>query len=241
MASLVRVIDPVLALVFPARCPACADPVERPLRGPLCERCWERLPRHRGAACACGTILPENAAPPCGRCRRGLSHFDAGASLGPYEGPLKILVQELKFKGRQRVSGRLAELLWEEAPVRALFDSGAVVVPVPLHPQRRRHRGYNQAELIATALARRARAPVEKDALARRKETAPQTGLSAAGRRRNVAGAFVVRRRARIHGRKIVLVDDVCTTGATSRACAAALRQAGARAVRLLTVARVAR
>jgi ComF family protein len=123
--------------------------------------------------------------------------------------------------------------------VRALLGDGAVVVPVPLHPRRRRQRGYNQAELLASALARRAGLVVHADALARRKETLPQTGLSAAGRRRNVAGAFWVRRRARIHGKTVVLVDDVYTTGATSRACAAALQQAGARAVRLLTVARV--
>lgn len=239
MASLVRALDPVLAVVFPGRCPVCAQLVEWPLRGPLCECCWESLPRHRGEPCACGTILPDPGSGPCGRCRRGLSPYQLGASLGPYEGALKTLIQELKFKGRRRVSGRLAELLWADPRVRALFDDGPVVVPVPLHPRRRRQRGYNQAELLAAALARQAGLVIQADALARRKETLPQTGLTAAGRRRNVAGAFLVRRRARIHGRTVVLVDDVYTTGATSRACAAALRQAGAHEVRLLTVARV--
>jgi ComF family protein len=114
-----------------------------------------------------------------------------------------------------------------------------VLVPVPLHPRRRRERGFNQSVLLARALARPLGIRVAEDALARREDTPPQTGLTAAQRRANVARAFVVRRRPAVAGRIVVLVDDVFTTGATARACARALAAAGAAEVRLVTAARV--
>ena len=113
-------------------------------------------------------------------------------------------------------------------------------MPVPLHPRRRRERGFNQSELIARALGARTGCALCPGALVRRKDTAPQAELSAAERRRNVAGAFAVRQRAQVAGRVVVLVDDVWTTGATALACARILREAGAVEVRLLSVARVA-
>jgi ComF family protein len=235
-----RIVDPVLAVVFPAPCPHCGSLVEHPLRGPLCEACWGALPRHRGALCSCGLPLPgAEATATCGRCRRQLSPFGAGFSLGPYEGGLKAVIHELKFRGRRRVAERLAERIAASPGCARVLTSEAVLVPVPLHPRRRRERGFNQSELLAKALARRHHLAVAPDAVVRRKETAPQTGLSAAARRSNVAGAFAVRRRSRVAGRVVVLVDDVVTTGATARACARVLRDAGAVEVRLLTAARV--
>ena len=115
-----------------------------------------------------------------------------------------------------------------------------ILVPVPLHPRRRLERGYNQSELLAREIHRRTRLEMAARALVRRKETAPQAGLSAAARRRNVTGAFAVRQRPRVAGRVVVLLDDVWTTGATALACARILKEAGAAEVRLLSVARVA-
>jgi ComF family protein len=138
------------------------------------------------------------------------------------------------------VAARLAEELLSAAPTRGLLEEGAVLVPVPLHPRRRRERGYNQSELLARELGARTGLEVAARALVRRVDTPPQAGLSAAGRRRNVAGAFAVRRRTRVAGRVVILLDDVLTTGATALACARILREAGAAEVRLLSVARVA-
>lgn len=232
-----RWLDPVLAVVFPSACPACGALLRRPAQGPLCEPCWLTLPRHACAACRCGLPLLPGAAQ-CGRCRRGRQPFAAGASLGPYAGSLRVLLQQLKFGGRRRPAARLARLLLEQEPVRLLLATSDLVVPVPLHPRRLRQRGFNQSGLLAAALARGAGRPLGAGALVRRRDTAPQSGLRAGERRRNVRDAFVASRRAGVAGRVVTLVDDVLTTGATAQACAQALRAAGAGELRLVTVAR---
>ena len=233
-----RLVDPILTVVFPSACAACGRALSRPTRGPLCEGCWDAVAGRGSPACRCGLPLPPGK-PRCGRCRRGRQPLAAGTSLGLYEGPLRVAIHELKYRGRRRVAGRLVEKLLEQGSARALVEGCDVVVPVPLHPRRLRERGYNQASLLARELGRRAGRPCGEGALVRRKDTTPQYGLSAAARRRNVAGAFAVRRRGLVAGRVVTLVDDVFTTGATAYACARALREAGAREVRLLSLARV--
>jgi ComF family protein len=239
LATTVRgLVDPVLAVVFPSTCPACERPLEHPTQGPLCEACWAGVAARPQGRCRCGRLLLVGSSG-CARCRRGLSYLSSGFSLGPYEGPLRLAIHELKYRGRRRVALRLAQTLAEQGGIATVLEAGAVLVPVPLHPRRRRERGFNQAELLALELGRRTGLAAEPAALVRRAETRAQTGLSAAERRRNVAGAFAVRRQVRIAGRVVVLVDDVVTTGATARACAKALLDAGAKDVRLVSAARV--
>jgi ComF family protein len=137
------------------------------------------------------------------------------------------------------VAVRLARALLEDEVARALAVTSDLLVPVPLHPRRLRERGFNQAALVTRELSRQTGRPICEGALVRCRDTAPQAGLSAAARRRNVAEAFAVRRRGIVAGRVVTLVDDVMTTGATALACARALRAAGAREVRMLSLARV--
>ena len=231
-----RLVEPVLAVVFPSLCRVCGEALS-PRGGPLCDTCWRALPRHRGPSCGCG--MPGRGAI-CGRCRRGLQPLAAGASLGPYEGGLRALVQELSDRGRPRLAARLADTLLGDGAARRVLAAGDLLVPIPLHPRRRRERGFSPSGLLARELARLSGLPLSEVALVRRLDTPPPPGLSAARRRKDVALAFAVRRRTQIAGRVVVLVDDVLDTGATARACARALRAAGAAEVRLLTVARVA-
>jgi ComF family protein len=150
-----------------------------------------------------------------------------------------VAVHELKYRSRRRVAGRLSEAMLAVPRVRQVLAGATALVPVPLHPRRKRTRGFNQSELLAQELGGRTGIRTAALALVRRKDTPPQTGLTAAARRANVQGAFAVRHVSQVAGRTVVLVDDVLTTGATASACARALLAAGAREVRLLTVARV--
>jgi len=135
------------------------------------------------------------------------------------------------------LSEPLGAYLTRALPLDEPFDA---VVPIPLHWMRRFQRGFNQAALLARQIARRRSIPVLR-AIRRVRATRTQTGLTNAKRRQNVAGAFRARPKCSVQGLRILLVDDVMTTGATGSACAAALKRAGAKSVTLLTVARVDR
>ncbi len=158
-------------------------------------------------------------------------------TYGFYEGPLRSLIHLFKYSGMKPLAVTLAGYLEKIIPVDERYDA---VVPVPLHWHKQWDRGFNQAELLARLIARRRGLPMW-NALRRKRPTAVQASLALAGRRRNVAGAFLVRRKQDLKGKRILLIDDVMTTGATASACAAALKRGGATSVSLLTLARVDR
>jgi len=154
-----------------------------------------------------------------------------------HEGAMRRALQRLKYGGAARLAAPLArEALPALADLLALVPGGAVLVPVPVHPVRRRQRGYNQAALLARELGARAGVPVE-EILIRTRETARQHGLSRAARLHNLRGAFDAQR-APPPGATVVLVDDILTTAATLEACAEVLRSRGAARVLGFAVAR---
>jgi ComF family protein len=173
----------------------------------------------------------------CAACRSGLQSFDHAASFGMYEGALRSLIHLFKYSGMKPLSKPLAAYLERTIPIDTAFDA---IVFVPLYWRRKWRRGFNQAELLARHVARRRGLPV-LNALRRKRATATQAGLASAGRRRNVAGAFALRPGPDLAGKKILLIDDVMTTGATASACASVLKRGGAKSVSLFTVARVDR
>ena len=175
----------------------------------------------------------------CTLCAGGMRGFDRAYSFGFYEGPLRKLIHLFKYSGMKPLGKRLAGLLSRALPDEAVegFDA---VVPMPLHWRRRWRRGFNQSEILARLVAKERRICV-LNAVKRVRATAVQAGLTNSNRRKNVAGAFRVSRKTQVTGKRILLIDDVMTTGATAAACASALKRAGARSVTLLTLARVDR
>jgi ComF family protein len=237
----------LLHLVFPTPCPVCRRPLDLRRRGALCGDCWSALERMPEAGCRrCGWPFPSPAGAGgaesalCQRCRETQDAFDVARAVLRYRdgGVARTAILLCKHGGERGLLGHLAALMARDAPPDLMRREWEAVVPVPLHWRRRWQRGFNQADLLARAVARRYRLPVRRRCLARVRATPPQHG-DAAARRRNVRDAFRVRHPERIAGMHLLLVDDVFTTGATANACATALRDAGAAAVGVLTLARV--
>jgi ComF family protein len=152
-----------------------------------------------------------------------------------FGGPLRTVIHRFKYQDLRVLADLLGQLMaetWRQVGV-----PGDLIVPVPLHPARLRHRGFNQSALLAHELGRHVQLPVADDAMQRTRNTAPQTSLGGEARRANVHRAFYAQP-ARLGGCRVVLVDDVLTSGATMEACASALRHAGARGVHGFTLAR---
>jgi ComF family protein len=170
-------------------------------------------------------------------CRLGLQGFDAVYSYGSYEGTLRKLIHLFKYDGVRPLARALGESLALALPRDQSFDA---IVPMPLHWWKRWQRGFNQADLLAREISRRWNVPV-RGVVTRQRATAPQAGLTNSQRRLNVSGAFRVKRGIRLKGLRVLLVDDVLTTGATASACARALKRAGAAHVSLLALARTDR
>jgi ComF family protein len=208
-------LDALLVLAFSPQCACCGEPLRQPSRGAVCDACWRSIP----------------AAVPFWRSE----YLDAAQAAGVYDDALRAIVQALKYDARRSLAVRLGSMMRERCA--EVLRGADLAVPVPLHRARRRERGFNQAADLAAHLGIRA-----ETALRRTRPTRTQTGLGSEERRENVRGAFELARRATaIGGGVIVLVDDVCTTGATLEACARVLRTHGAREVRAVTAARAVR
>ena len=236
-----------LHLVFPTPCEMCRSPLDLGRKSALCGRCWDALERMPPHGCArCGWPFSDEAAargverPLCARCREGRDGFElARAPLRYREGGIaRQAILLCKHGGRLGLQRHLAHLLAEEAPAYLAIQEWDALVPVPLHWIRRWRRGFNQAELLARTVGRCHDLPVLSRALIRLRPTPPQQG-NVEARRRNVHGAFGVPKPEQVARRRLLLIDDVFTTGATANACAAALLEAGAAAVGVLTLARV--
>ena len=260
--------EPLITLVFPDDCRVCGLPLKKVSRVPVCYGCLHE-PQPLVAEFHCSSCrtpfvsrFPLDESGRCALCRLGLVGYDAVYSYGSYEGTLRKLIHLFKYEKIHTLKGPLGAFLARVVPREQRFD---VIVPMPLHWWRRWERGFNQSELLAREIARRWNVPVVR-AVRRSRATTPQAGLTNAKRRANVAGAFLVshgtrferirngrqlggltrfmnslRQRPRLNGARVLLVDDVITTGASAAACAAVLKRAGAAHVAVLAVARTDR
>jgi ComF family protein len=224
------VLSGIVDLILPPRCGGCHAPGSW-----LCELCTRRLRRMAEPLCRrCGAEL-DSSRDSCG-CRGRLKSLTRLRSAVAYEGPVESAVHRFKYQGWRKLASPLATLLAERVVVEGLPSS--MVVAVPLHPQRERIRGYNQAELLAEEVRRRTGLRAPPGRLIRTRHTVPQVGNDRLHRWRNVEGAFEWRGRP-LNGLSVMVVDDVATTGATLEACASALKHGGSGPVFGVTVARV--
>lgn len=228
-----------LELLLPPACLLCGErlPGGTPAVE-FCPACRDGLPRPAPARCPICAIayrIPNPGSHHCESCLRQPPPFTRVYSVGPYAGTLQEAIQHFKYRGQLPLERPLGILLTEAVRTggETLPD---LVIPVPLHRRRLRERGYNQALQLSRQLGRNLGVPVAPRLLQRVRETAPQQGLDAVSRRSNLKGAFAVT--GVVAGRRLLLVDDVMTTGATVRACAGILRQAGAASVEVAVLGR---
>ena len=220
----------VLDLLLPPRCGGCRRVGEW-----LCGSCRATIRRLEEPLCRRCGVEVESARGDCG-CRKRLTSLTMLRSAVAYEGPAEAAIHRFKYEGWRRLSRPLAQLLAERLVIEGV--AAACVVAVPLHRDRQRQRGFNQAALLATDLRRLLELGVPAGELVRTRSTPPQVGRDRRTRLENVRDAFTWRGPP-LGGEPILLVDDVATTGATLDACAAALRGAGSGPVTGVSVARV--
>jgi ComF family protein len=238
--TVAQVLAPVIDLIYPPRCPLCGEALAA--QQGLCVGCWSELAIPGEPACArCQRPFGHAAATPdtiCGPCLAAPPLHDGIAAATLYNDPSRRLVLAFKHGRRIALAPLLARLM---APRLPEMDAAWLVVPVPLHRARLWRRGFNQAALLAREIARSRGATLVVDGLERRKPTPVLGGLGRKARARALSGALVVNpaRKATIEGAPVVLVDDVLTSGATSNACVAALKRAGAAKVVIACFARV--
>ena len=224
--------------IFPAVCTGCD---RRSASSAFCATCRRDIAGRRCSSCpSCGRALRSGGDHPCQRCIERPPPFTnvwacATYSRGDRDAPLARAIRRLKYDRDVSYARPLAQMM---ANVLGEHCDHDAIVPVPLHIDRLRWRGFNQAVVIARQLARRHRLPVEAMTLCRLRPTPPQVGLDEAERRRNIAGAFAMRQGCNVTGKKILLVDDVYTTGATVEECARVLMRGSARQVDVAVLAR---
>lgn len=223
----------ILNTLFPETCPVCSNRARDHATAPICCECWNTIRPYSGPACQrCGKPLVSDSSTFCGECLRSAPPFDYARSFGLYDGVLRKAIYHLKYFGLKRLARPLAELMMEMQLPRV-----DAVIPVPLHKSRHRQREFNQSALVARHMARKLNAELIINGLTKTRETAPQVGLNYKERMKNVRNAFSVQDDGRISGMKIILVDDVVTTGSTIRECAKELKKAGASSIFAVSIA----
>jgi ComF family protein len=248
-----RILDDLVATLFPADCRACKPPLLHAGFAPVCNSCIAKIKIQSTSLCwQCGEALGMESARFAGQfatdllctpCRMAPPQFERAVAFGIYTDELRTMVHLLKYERVRAVARPLGAMLAKAIETLHLSCEVAMVA-VPLHPAKERRRGYNQAVLLADEAAAILRDGVglalrtEHHLLRRVRDTETQFLLTPHARRANLRGAFVVDDGASLAGRTLLLVDDIYTTGATARECARVLRRAGAERVFVATLAR---
>lgn len=231
-------LDGINHLFWPALCDVCSEPIAE-TDGRLCTKCWEQLLKCSGGdyCYTCGRDVSRYGIvnDRCGTCADEKLHFDAIARAGIYDESLRKMIIAFKFHRRTEFASHLAAMTDAAFQGSTFYEETEILVPVPLHWIRRFFRGFNQAHIICKKMNHPS-AKINTD-LVRIRNTHRQWNLSNAKRKRNVAGAFAVRKDHTFDGKRICLIDDITTSWATLNECAKTLKQAGAAKVNALVIA----
>lgn len=239
--TLKTALDAALSFFYPEVCQVCLQARATPAEGYLCSHCAAQAQPIRPPWCdVCGQAFAGHITGVfiCADCRATPPKFDYARSVMVFDGPVREAIHQWKYQQAFWLERRLADWFVTAAAPALRAGDWHAIIPVPLHPVKESERGFNQAERLARPLGHATGLPLNIRALNRVKHTVSQTRLSRAERAANLRGAFAVARGVRLSGARLVLVDDVMTTGATLNAAATALRQAGAEAVCAWTLAR---
>lgn len=221
-----------LSALYPSTCPVCKAPSDNISYAPICMGCWERIKRYIGPSCrVCASPLISEYSRICADCLSHKPYFSMVLSYGLYSDTLREAIHYLKFSGLKRLARPLGKFL-QELPVPEMDG----IVPVPLSKKSLRQRGFNQTLLLARVLSGCLKIPVHMDTLYKTRDTLPQIELSAKERISNLKNAFEVS--GDLSGLRLILLDDVMTTGATARECSKTLMKGGAKEVIVVTIAR---
>jgi ComF family protein len=226
-------------LLFPPSCLSCGASL---LQSSVlfCENCLKKIKFVREPYCtSCGALFPSGENHLCGICLEKKWNFTKARSVIVYNETAAKAILGLKFGGRKAGLKTFKYMQEQNEGCRDLLSPDSII-PVPLHINRLRQRGFNQSLLLALAFFPDQRNKIKKTALRRQRDTIAQTGLTGVSRRKNLRDAFLVDKAADVYGKKILLIDDVFTTGTTVNECARVLKKAGAERVDVLTLARVA-
>lgn len=221
-----------LNLLYPSTCPICKKHSDSNEHLPICKNCWDQIEQYTGPSCSiCATPLVSEYATVCENCIDDSPKFSKVLNYGLYSGALAEAIHRMKFYGVRRLAKPLTRLL-----LNLPIPKHDGILPVPLSKKGLISRGFNQSLLISNILSKELGIPLFTNALLKIKDTLPQIGLNAKQRRKNIKGAFSAG--YDVKGLKLLLVDDVMTTGATARECSKTLIKAGAKEVVVVTLAR---
>ena len=222
----------IINVIYPSICPSCGSETDNFLCSPFCNNCWSKIKKYSGPSCrVCSTPFESEFSYICSDCLKRPPAFSVAMSFGIYDNILAAAISRFKFFGIRRLHKPLGKFLLE-------FEMPAIdaIVPVPLSLKALRERGFNQAFLLSKIVSDHSRVPMIINGLVKERDTHAQIGLSAKERAANLRGAFSTTRD--FTAMKLMLIDDVMTTGATANECSKQLLKAGAKEVIVMTLAR---
>ncbi len=227
-------MDKVINIVYPVVCPVCGKTLGN--RRQLCKKCQKEIRYIEEPSCKkCGKQLYENEREYCGDCKKKVHAYDMGIAVFAYNDSIKKSIYDFKYKDMKVYARFYGKKMWEYGKAYLDLWQPQAIVPVPISEQRFRKRGYNQAELIGKELSKNSGIPMDCKILYRRKNTLPQKEVKRENRRKNLENAFHISGNV-VKYKKIILVDDIYTTGSTIDECAKVLKAFGVEQVYFISL-----